>query len=110
MPCCPCCFSPALTLSCIRGECPGPWPDQPPPPPAASCSPCAEPAASPLGPLLPRPRIPQSVRILGSLIAILLVFLITAVLVKVHLDAVPFFVITMIKIMLINCKQGWEQA
>ncbi|XP_045354354.1 equilibrative nucleoside transporter 1 isoform X4 [Leopardus geoffroyi] len=47
-------------------------------------------------------RIPQSVRILGSLIAILLVFLITAVLVKVHLDAVPFFVITMIKIMLIN--------
>ncbi|GAB5571561.1 equilibrative nucleoside transporter 1 isoform X3 [Prionailurus iriomotensis] len=47
-------------------------------------------------------RIPQSVRILGSLIAILLVFLITAVLVKVHLDAVSFFVITMIKIMLIN--------
>ncbi|XP_025781181.1 equilibrative nucleoside transporter 1 [Puma concolor] len=47
-------------------------------------------------------RIPQSVRILGSLIAILLVFLITAVLVKVHLDALSFFVITMIKIMLIN--------
>uniref|UniRef100_A0A667FWI7 Solute carrier family 29 member 1 (Augustine blood group) n=1 Tax=Lynx canadensis TaxID=61383 RepID=A0A667FWI7_LYNCA len=55
-------------------------------------------------------RIPQSVRILGSLIAILLVFLITAVLVKVDLDAMPFFVITMIKIMLINCKQGWEQG
>ncbi|XP_036104024.1 equilibrative nucleoside transporter 1 isoform X3 [Molossus molossus] len=47
-------------------------------------------------------RIPQSVRILGSLVAILLVFLITAVLVKVHLDALPFFIITMIKIMLIN--------
>ncbi|KAM8778023.1 equilibrative nucleoside transporter 1 isoform 2-T4 [Rhynchonycteris naso] len=47
-------------------------------------------------------RIPQSVRILGSLVAILLVFLITAVLVKVHLVALPFFVITMIKIMLIN--------
>lgn len=39
--------------------------------------------------------------------AILLVFLITAILVKVHLDALPFFIITMIKIMLINCKQGW---
>uniref|UniRef100_A0A8C3YJ41 Solute carrier family 29 member 1 (Augustine blood group) n=1 Tax=Catagonus wagneri TaxID=51154 RepID=A0A8C3YJ41_9CETA len=47
-------------------------------------------------------RIPQSVRILGSLVAILLVFLITAILVKVSLDALPFFVITMIKIMLIN--------
>lgn len=47
-------------------------------------------------------RIPQSVRILGSLVAILLVFLITAILVKVSLDPLPFFVITMIKIMLIN--------
>ncbi|XP_066862404.1 equilibrative nucleoside transporter 1 isoform X2 [Kogia breviceps] len=47
-------------------------------------------------------RIPQSVRILGSLVAILLVFLVTAILVKVPLDATPFFVITMVKIMLIN--------
>ncbi|XP_057556637.1 equilibrative nucleoside transporter 1 isoform X3 [Hippopotamus amphibius kiboko] len=47
-------------------------------------------------------RIPQAVRILGSLLAILLVFLITAILVKVSLDALSFFVITMIKIMLIN--------
>ncbi|XP_036173721.1 equilibrative nucleoside transporter 1 [Myotis myotis] len=47
-------------------------------------------------------RIPQSVRILGSLVAILLVFLTTAILVRVPLDALPFFVITMIKIMLIN--------
>lgn len=47
-------------------------------------------------------RIPQSVRILGGLVAILLVFLITALLVKVQLDALPFFVITMVKIMLIN--------
>lgn len=47
-------------------------------------------------------RIPQSVRILGSLVAILLVFLVTAILVKVQLDALSFFVITMIKIMLIN--------
>lgn len=47
-------------------------------------------------------RIPQSVRILGSLVAILMVFLVTAILVKVHMDALPFFVLTMIKIMLIN--------
>lgn len=47
-------------------------------------------------------RIPQSVRILGSLVAILLVFLVTAILVKVQMDALPFFVLTMVKIMLIN--------
>lgn len=47
-------------------------------------------------------RIPQSVRILGSLMAILLVFLVTAVIVKVQMDALPFFVLTMIKIMFIN--------
>lgn len=47
-------------------------------------------------------RIPQSVRILGGLVAILLVFLVTAVLVKVQMDPLPFFVITMLKIMLIN--------
>ncbi|XP_048203651.1 equilibrative nucleoside transporter 1 isoform X2 [Perognathus longimembris pacificus] len=47
-------------------------------------------------------KIPQSVRILGSLVAILLVFLATAVLVKVQMDALPFFVITMVKIVLIN--------
>ncbi|CAK6446940.1 unnamed protein product [Pipistrellus nathusii] len=47
-------------------------------------------------------RIPQSVRILGSLVAILLVFLVTAILVRVHLDALPFFIITMVKITLIN--------
>ncbi|XP_073666775.1 equilibrative nucleoside transporter 1 isoform X2 [Tursiops truncatus] len=52
-------------------------------------------------------RIPQAVRILGSLVAILLVFLITAILVKVPMDALPFFVVTMMKIMLINCKPGW---
>lgn len=46
-------------------------------------------------------------RILGSLVAILLVFLITAILVKVPMDALPFFVVTMMKIMLINCKPGW---
>lgn len=34
--------------------------------------------------------------------AILLVLLITAVSLKVHLNALPFFIVTMIKIMLIN--------
>lgn len=38
--------------------------------------------------------------------AILLVFLVTAALVKVEMDALSFFVITMIKIVLINCNQG----
>ncbi|XP_077018037.1 equilibrative nucleoside transporter 1 [Tamandua tetradactyla] len=47
-------------------------------------------------------RIPQFIRILGSLGAILLVFMITAILVKVQLDALSFFIITMIKIVLIN--------
>lgn len=47
-------------------------------------------------------RISQTVRILSSLVAILLVFLMTAILVKVQMDALPFFIITMIKIILIN--------
>lgn len=38
--------------------------------------------------------------------AILLVFLITAILVKVEVDALTFFIITMIKIVLINCNWG----
>lgn len=38
--------------------------------------------------------------------AILLLFLITAVLVKAEMDALSFFIITMIKIMLINCNRG----
>ena len=85
-----------------------------PPSLAASCPPPTEPLPCLHRPSLPPPlsrplrRIPQSVRILGSLVAILLVFLITAILVKVSLDPLPFFVITMIKIMLINCKRGGE--
>lgn len=41
--------------------------------------------------------------------AILLVFLVTAALVKVEMDALSFFVITMIKIVLINCNRGMER-
>lgn len=49
-------------------------------------------------------RIPQKIRIAGSLTAILLVFLLTAILVKVDLEPLPFFIITMIKIICINCE------
>ncbi|XP_059421703.1 equilibrative nucleoside transporter 1-like isoform X2 [Carassius carassius] len=47
-------------------------------------------------------RIPQKLRISGSLSVILVVFLITAVLVKVEMEPLPFFAFTMIKIICIN--------
>uniref|UniRef100_A0A8B9HFP7 Solute carrier family 29 member 1 (Augustine blood group) n=1 Tax=Astyanax mexicanus TaxID=7994 RepID=A0A8B9HFP7_ASTMX len=47
-------------------------------------------------------RIPQKLRISGSLSVILVVFLITAILVKVDMDPLPFFTFTMIKIVCIN--------
>ncbi|XP_072517104.1 equilibrative nucleoside transporter 1 [Salminus brasiliensis] len=47
-------------------------------------------------------RISQKIRIMGSLFAILLVFLTTAVLVKVPMEPLPFFTITMVKIVIIN--------
>ncbi|KAM9365685.1 equilibrative nucleoside transporter 1-like isoform 1-T4 [Pholidichthys leucotaenia] len=47
-------------------------------------------------------RIPQKLRIMGSLTAILVVFFLTAVLVKVDVAPLPFFTITMIKIVCIN--------
>uniref|UniRef100_A0A4W5NN23 Solute carrier family 29 member 1a n=1 Tax=Hucho hucho TaxID=62062 RepID=A0A4W5NN23_9TELE len=47
-------------------------------------------------------RIPQNLRIAGSLSVILLVFLLTAVLVKVDMSPLPFFCLTMIKIICIN--------
>ncbi|XP_052662552.1 LOW QUALITY PROTEIN: heat shock protein HSP 90-beta-like [Harpia harpyja] len=47
-------------------------------------------------------RIPQQIRILGSLVAIGLVFLVTAIMVKVAMKPLPFFVFTMISIILIN--------
>ncbi|XP_023250178.1 equilibrative nucleoside transporter 1 [Seriola lalandi dorsalis] len=47
-------------------------------------------------------RIPQKLRISGSLTVILIVFLLTAVFVKVDMDPLPFFTITMIKIICIN--------
>ncbi|XP_036401048.1 equilibrative nucleoside transporter 1-like [Megalops cyprinoides] len=47
-------------------------------------------------------RIPQKVRIMGSLIVILVVFLLTAVMVRVEVPPLTFFIITMIKIVCIN--------
>ncbi|KAM4607381.1 equilibrative nucleoside transporter 1-like isoform 1-T2 [Polymixia lowei] len=47
-------------------------------------------------------RIPQKLRISGSLTVILVVFLLTAVLVKVDMAPMPFFSFTMIKIICIN--------
>ncbi|TWW78315.1 equilibrative nucleoside transporter 1-like isoform X1 [Takifugu flavidus] len=47
-------------------------------------------------------RIPQKLRISGSLVVILIVFLVTAILVKVDMAPLPFFAITMIKIICIN--------
>ncbi|XP_014013461.1 equilibrative nucleoside transporter 1 isoform X1 [Salmo salar] len=47
-------------------------------------------------------RIPQKFRIMGSLVVILVLFLITAIMVKIDMAAVPFFTLTMIKIVIIN--------
>ncbi|XP_036614043.1 equilibrative nucleoside transporter 1-like isoform X1 [Trichosurus vulpecula] len=47
-------------------------------------------------------RIPQDLRILGSMVAILLMFVLTAILVKVDLDPMSFFTVTMIQIVIIN--------
>ncbi|XP_041866593.1 equilibrative nucleoside transporter 1-like [Melanotaenia boesemani] len=47
-------------------------------------------------------RIPQKLRISGSLTVILVVFMLTAILVKVDVAPLPFFVLTMIKIVCIN--------
>ncbi|NXU07493.1 S29A1 protein, partial [Buphagus erythrorhynchus] len=47
-------------------------------------------------------RIPQQIRISGSLVAIGLVFLVTAIMVKVPMEPFPFFIFTMISIIFIN--------
>lgn len=48
--------------------------------------------------------IPETVRILGSLLAILLLFALTAVLVKVDMSPGSFFSITMASVWFINCE------
>ncbi|XP_032408189.1 equilibrative nucleoside transporter 1-like [Xiphophorus hellerii] len=47
-------------------------------------------------------RISQKLRISGSLAVIFLVFMVTAIMVKVDIEPVPFFTLTMIKIVCIN--------
>ncbi|NXW39673.1 S29A1 protein, partial [Nyctiprogne leucopyga] len=47
-------------------------------------------------------RISQQIRILGSLMAIGIVFLVTAIMVKVPMEPLPFFIFTMISIIFIN--------
>ncbi|KAM4594161.1 equilibrative nucleoside transporter 1-like [Fundulus diaphanus] len=46
--------------------------------------------------------IPQRLRIMGSLLIIMFVFIVTAVLVKVPMEPLPFFSVTMVKIIIIN--------
>lgn len=41
---------------------------------------------------------------MGSLLIIMLVFIVTTVLVKVPLEPLPFFAVTMVKIVIINCE------
>ena len=49
-------------------------------------------------------------RISGSLVVILVVFLVTAIFVKVDMAPLPFFTLTMIKIICINCEfLRWPQ-
>ncbi|XP_070590326.1 equilibrative nucleoside transporter 1 [Erythrolamprus reginae] len=47
-------------------------------------------------------RIPQQVRIISSLVAIFLVFMITVILVKIQMEPFTFFIVTMVKIVFIN--------
>ncbi|XP_075454941.1 equilibrative nucleoside transporter 1 [Ascaphus truei] len=47
-------------------------------------------------------RISQNIRIMGSLAAIFLVFLLTAIFVKIHFAPLTFFIVTMVKIVFIN--------
>ena len=49
-------------------------------------------------------------RIAGSLVFILLLFILTAVLVKVPMEADRFFSVTMATIWFINCKSVWVKA
>lgn len=49
-------------------------------------------------------RISEAVRIAGSLVFVLLLFILTAVLVKVPMEEDRFFSVTMATIWFINCK------
>uniref|UniRef100_A0AAY4B0H9 Solute carrier family 29 member 1b n=1 Tax=Denticeps clupeoides TaxID=299321 RepID=A0AAY4B0H9_9TELE len=55
-------------------------------------------------------RCPQKVRVMGSLGVILVTFMVTAVLVRVDMDPLTFFVITMVKIIIINSSGAVLQS
>uniref|UniRef100_A0A8C5N0G0 Solute carrier family 29 member 1 (Augustine blood group) n=1 Tax=Leptobrachium leishanense TaxID=445787 RepID=A0A8C5N0G0_9ANUR len=55
-------------------------------------------------------KIPQNIRIAGSLVAIFLVFLLTAIFVKISFSPVTFFTLTMLKIVFINCGSALEDS
>lgn len=57
--------------------------------------------------LLLRFRISEKVRIAGSLVLILLLFIFTAALVKVQMGEDRFFSVTMATIWFINCEWAW---
>ncbi|KAF5920863.1 hypothetical protein HPG69_006174 [Diceros bicornis minor] len=65
---------------------------------------CLGPADTHSAPLMSS--IPETVRILGSLLVILLLFTLTAALVKVDMSPGPFFSITMASVWFINFLQG----
>ncbi|KAG7999770.1 Equilibrative nucleoside transporter 1, partial [Nibea albiflora] len=46
--------------------------------------------------------ISQRLRVMGSLLVIMFVFIVTAILVKVQMEPLPFFSVTMVKIIIIN--------
>ncbi|XP_069385738.1 equilibrative nucleoside transporter 1-like isoform X2 [Paralichthys olivaceus] len=54
--------------------------------------------------------VSQRVRVMGSLLVIMVVFIVTAVLVKVPLEPLPFFSVTMVKIVIINCGSELHDA
>lgn len=47
-------------------------------------------------------KIPQRLRVMGSLLVIMFVFMVTAALVKIPMEPLPFFSVTMVKIVIIN--------
>ncbi|XP_069570675.1 equilibrative nucleoside transporter 1-like isoform X3 [Brachyistius frenatus] len=46
--------------------------------------------------------VPQRVRVMGSLLVIMFVFIVTAIIVKIPMEPLPFFSVTMVKIVIIN--------
>ncbi|XP_069023976.1 equilibrative nucleoside transporter 1-like isoform X3 [Embiotoca jacksoni] len=54
--------------------------------------------------------VPQRVRVMGSLLVIMFVFIVTAIIVKIPMEPLPFFSVTMVKIVIINCGSELRDA